>query len=348
MTGSTKMHNMALIINNSAELTGVGGAAISVLPRKKSNTKLYEDVSKWMVIINNYEADKFDYSLDEEDKGYFYNISESKRAYIDYFILATGTTVNPVFSEAIGDDAATSVFQGFEIAVADGKVVVVNGEVVEAKANGLYDLSKFSGLKIEVSLANAKEMTTTTDELTGQELADLKQSGDVPEKDGYLFAGYYAEGSNKAMTEAEFKNADSVIAKFIPKAVLGVAWQISKGEAEDTLNLRLISSVDSLEYSEVRFTLVCGEKTINMRSTTVYTSINGFVDGEKLEYDPTIFSSASEYFMTHIVSGIPEDVHDDVMKVTATLVTKDGTVIDGETQEIVIKNATDYNDVMGK
>ena len=55
-------------------------------------------------------------------------------------------------------------------------------------------------------------------------------------------------------------NAENAVAKFIPKAVLGVAWQIAKGEAEGTLNLRLISSVDSLEYSEVRFTLVCGEK----------------------------------------------------------------------------------------
>ena len=149
------------------------------------------------------------------------------------------------------------------------------------------------------------------------------------------------------MNATEFANAQNAVAKFIPKAVLGVAWQIAKGEG-DSVDLRLISSVDSLEYSEVRFTLVCGEKKIDMSSKTVYSSIKGFVNGQEEYYDPTIFSVTSEYFMTHIVTGIPEDVHDDVIKVTASLVTKNGSVIDGGEQEIVIKNATDYNDVMGK
>ena len=182
-----------------------------------------------------------------------------------------------------------------------------------------------------------------------EELDAYKRGEATPEKNGYLFAGWYAStDAEKAMNATEFANAVNAVAKFIPKGVLGVAWQIAKGEG-DTVDLRLISSVDSLEYSAVLFTLVCGEKRIDMRSTTVYESIKGNVNGQVVVYDdPTIFSITSQYFMTHIVTGIPESVHDDVIKVTASLVTKNGTVIDGGEQEIIIENATDYNDIMGK
>ncbi|MBR4933860.1 MAG: hypothetical protein IKZ03_05315, partial [Clostridia bacterium] len=215
----------------------------------------------------------------------------------------------------------------------DWNLIVGTAESFNIYAIGTRDASKATGfIRTEVI----------------EELDAYKRGEATPEKNGYLFAGWYAStDAEKAMNATEFANAKNAVAKFIPKAVLGVAWQIAKGEG-DTVDLRLISSVDSLEYKEVRFTLVCGERTINMSSKTVYTSIKGFVNGQEENYDPNIFSITSEYFMTHIVTGIPEDVHDDVMNVTATLVTKDGTVIKGETQEIVIKNATDYNDVMGK
>ena len=85
-----------------------------------------------------------------------------------------------------------------------------------------------------------------------------------------------------------------------------------------------------------------------MSSRTVYTSINGFVDGEQLEYNPSIFSSVSEYFMTHIVSAIPKEVHKQEMIITATLVTKNGDEIDGDEKEIVLKEATDYTTIMGE
>ena len=52
--------------------------------------------------------------------------------------------------------------------------------------------------------------------------------------------------------------------------------------------------------------------------------------------------------MTHIVSGIPEEVHNQEMIITATLVTKNGDEIEGDEQKIVLEEATDYTTIMGK
>ncbi len=179
---------------------------------------------------------------------------------------------------------------------------------------------------------------------------DYKASGDVPQKNYYLFAGWYADASSEtAMTAAQLAEAETAVAKFIPKAVLDIKWQIAKGE-DGTANLRLISTVDSLQYQKVIFNVdVVGRATPfkPLESTTVYTGISGYVDGNEQNYAPTINSDCSKYFMTHIIKGIPVDFHDNDFTVTASVVTKDGKVITGDPITFQLKNATDYDKVMG-
>ena len=181
-------------------------------------------------------------------------------------------------------------------------------------------------------------------------IEDYKSSGDVPAVEGYLFAGWYESASSEtAMNATEFAAAENAVAKFIPKAVLNVKWQLGAG-ANGTANLRLISTVDSLQYQKVIFNVdvVGREKPFDpLESTTVYTGISGYVDGNMQHYAPTINSDCSKYFMTHVISGIPVEFHDAKFTVTASVVTKDGKLITGDTIEFTLKSATDYNDVMG-
>ena len=212
------------------------------------------------------------------------------------------------------------------------------------KAKRTADLVIYAIGSRDASIATGLEKKeVVTDESV---IAEYK-NGVVPEKKGYLFGGFIDE-NGKALTADEIKNAESLTVKFIPKAVLKIGWQIAKGE-NGTASLRLISTVDSLQYKKVIFVLkAAGRDDMVLESKMVYTGIKGFADGENVEYDPSIFSSASEYFMTHIISGIPETFHDVDFTVTASLVTKDEKVITGDAVTFTLKSANDYDAVMGK
>ncbi len=332
---SIEMHNIAIIFNSKglekAFLVGDNGSC---------NLKHYGENSKWIVVTNNAElyGDKVTIRISEV---------------LDYHVKVYGGAAVPVFSERTdAADASTSLFEGFTItpdAENEGKLVVVNGtNVVSAGADGLYDLSAFEGGKIDITFLTEKEMTTTTEEAT-EEVINEYLNGVLPEKDGYLFAGWYeSANAEKAMTAEEFAAAETAVAKFIPKAVLDIKWQLGAG-ANGTANLRLISTVDSLQYKKVIFNVdVEGRATPfdPLESTTVYTGIKSYVDGNAQNHAPTINSASSAYFMTHIIKGIPVDFHDNDFTVTASVVTKDGKVITGDPITFQLKDATDYDSVM--
>lgn len=91
------------------------------------------------------------------------------------------------------------------------------------------------------------ETTNTTD-------ADLDG---IPEKEGYLFAGWYQD-TDCTLETAVKTAAESTYVKFVKEDILSVKMQISNSEIKDGDKtayraIRLISSVDSLVYSEVGF-----------------------------------------------------------------------------------------------
>ena len=322
----SRYNNMVVTIDARYTKTIINSQLTSVDKTAENNGKKY-------IAIGNYVTE---------------NIIANVAHGLDYAVNVYGGEAHPVFN-GTGADA---VFAGFTItpsAENAGKLVVVNGTDVLTAVDGMYDLSAYEDMGIlNITFVDAREMETTEEAVEDEEVLTEYKNGVIPEKEGYLFAGYYAEGSDKAMTAEQFAAADSVVVKFIPKAVLGVAWQIAKGEG-NTANLRLISSVDSLQYQKVIFTLkVEGRDDMVMESYTVYESIKGNVNGQEIVYDdPTIFSSVSGYFMTHIVSGIPDTFHGAELKVTANLVTKDGKIIPGDEVPITIKKADDYEAIFG-
>ena len=73
----------------------------------------------------------------------------------------------------------------------------------------------------------------------------------VPVKDGYVFSGWYKDETTP-LKQADLTEADvTAIAKFVPAEVLSIKTQAALGT--DTSSLRILSSVDSLNYQEVGF-----------------------------------------------------------------------------------------------
>lgn len=209
------------------------------------------------------------------------------------------------------------------------------------------------------TVAMAEEVDSTAvawDEYTQDELTELGE--ETPSMDGYLFGGWYTKES--ATHEEEVANhlasatipegADSIYAKFVPKAVLGVRAQLSsedmnqivataEGENVDAA-LRFVTSVDSLLYKAVGFDVVYikdGEtQTKNVESSAVYKQLFGTDGSGKVsnEYVPnTTFSKESEYFKACTVEAVGADYCDVLMSITPYWVTMDGTKVCGDTVE---------------
>lgn len=83
-----------------------------------------------------------------------------------------------------------------------------------------------------------------------------------------------------------------------------------------------------------------------LTSKKVYKKIAGYKDGEDVQYAPTAFSAASEYFMTHVITGIPVGFHGTDFTVTANLLTKDGKTITGDAIEFQIEDHADYKPIV--
>ena len=178
------------------------------------------------------------------------------------------------------------------------------------------------------------------------------QQKTAPDKTGYVFAGWYEkEGSSySAMSEAEADGATNAYAKFVDEKVLSVRFQLTAGttvQSADT-DLRVLTSVDDLEYSEVGFIIQADDKAVTMTSQTVYESITGYVGEDEISYTASeAFDNAvSAYFAAYNVVDIENINFFTDWTVIPTWTTKDGTVVEGVEKEFSITNDRGYMGVV--
>ena len=91
-------------------------------------------------------------------------------------------------------------------------------------------------------------------------------------KESYIFAGYFAESSCETPV---VKSTDMVVyKKFVPAEIMSVKAQVTKGTTSETVktDMRLVTTVDSLNYKEVGFDVYFNGATtpVNAKTTTVY------------------------------------------------------------------------------
>lgn len=189
---------------------------------------------------------------------------------------------------------------------------------------------------------------------------------------GYLFAGWYEteDNTNPIRTAEDVTDAtdDTIVyAKFIPSYLAGIACQVDKNQnAEDDRNLRVVSLVDSKNYSSVGFNVYgrfnkdqsedgsnetewlmyqYSSDTSNpnaAESTKIYTGLYEYDadDNKTLRTPEYVFGSAAEgfYFTTVCIAGIGSrtssdsvtyDFRDATMAVKPYWITLDGTCVEG-------------------
>ena len=141
---------------------------------------------------------------------------------------------------------------------------------------------------------------------------------DAADMDGYVFAGWFTD---KDCTKA-LKGTGSAYAKYVDKAVLTVKAQVNQ---DNNADIRFVTTVD-----EFGGKIADLEKT---KTTTVYESLNRFVDGNNAPVSPTVFSPASNFFAAFTVRNVPSDKTSEKFTVRAYWITLDGTAVYGESAE---------------
>ena len=157
----------------------------------------------------------------------------------------------------------------------------------------------------------------------------------VPMKEGYIFGGWYKEDKTP-WKESELTNSNikeiAAIAKFVPSEVLSIKTQAALGD--DASSLRLLSSVDCLEYQEVGFEYKLGGKALAKTEniTQVYNGIkrNKTASENDLIYAPDTFgTNASQYFIAVDVKDIASQNYTKIVYARPYWVTMDGTTVMG-------------------
>ena len=108
-------------------------------------------------------------------------------------------------------------------------------------------------------------------------------------------------------------------------------------------DLRLLTTVDDLNYSQIGFKVTFGDKTVNVSSNKVFAKIVATTDGVAFEHAPSVFHEQSSYFMTYTITGIPANQFGTTVTVVPYWITLDGTEQEGVSltftlNEVIAKN----------
>lgn len=155
----------------------------------------------------------------------------------------------------------------------------------------------------------------------------------------WLFTGWYTD--NTCTTPV--KTTDEIpvtgaYAKFVNPDVLSLKLQVGTDAATSTsTNMRLVSSVDSLNYRKVGFKVSYnGNAPIDIYTSTVYKRIvANTTSGVDYKYSPKVVGTESDYFVTATLLNVNSNNYNKSFYIEPYWVTFDGVTVYG-----VSKNAT--------
>lgn len=228
----------------------------------------------------------------------------------------------------------------------EGTVTIEDGSFTGKDADGVYNETgstaiisggNYSSLDEEYcsegyELVQNADGTYTVAVKTGfYQVEDYKGDLDktewkTPTADGKVFAGWYTDEKCNTVYK---KTTGLAYAKFVDADVLKVKYQMMEATTADSesTDIRLITTIDSVDYKKVGFqyTIGSGEEAVTS-STVAYKSL-GAVSGTT--YKPSDFSANSKYFIIYTLIDIPNSEFDKDIQVTPYWVTEDGTTVYG-------------------
>ncbi|MBR6270578.1 MAG: hypothetical protein IKR26_00260 [Lachnospiraceae bacterium] len=154
--------------------------------------------------------------------------------------------------------------------------------------------------------------------------------------EGKVFGGWYWDAAFTLPVESGAATGNA-FARFVDEDVLQVRYvQDGTEYPEATKKLWIATTVDTLGYQRAGFTVSFVNSsgtsvTREFGTTTVFESLNWFVDGSDDPYAPTVFSSESEYFVSYKLAASRFVVANNPGGITVTpfWITKDGTRVTG-------------------
>lgn len=157
----------------------------------------------------------------------------------------------------------------------------------------------------------------------------------APTKDGCVFAGWFTDPELTQPLDKGVK-AGYAYAKFVDCQTLTMRYQL-KSDTSDAADLRMLTSVDSLNYSNVVFEVTIQNRSAQVPCTTVYNKINA--GGMKIENASAVFGPDARYFVTFTMLNIPQTLFDTDITITPRWETLDGTVVLGTGRTLRISDS---------
>lgn len=168
-----------------------------------------------------------------------------------------------------------------------------------------------------------------------------------PADTGYIFAGWYREYNETTkkfsdpLSKSDTAPENGAYAKFVPDYILSTKAQVSVNVIADDITgenpaaIRLVTSIDSLDYDSVGFVITRTDKpeyrhdkSANTVSKTMYYV--GKADGDKMSVTPeSVFGPSAEYFRAFTFTNMPESALDTEITATPYYITLDGTRVEG-------------------
>ena len=173
------------------------------------------------------------------------------------------------------------------------------------------------------------------------------------EQPDWLFAGWFLDDTCKQAVKQKIDGVETYYAKFVPAEVLGVKLQVGHNAAySDTTNMRIVSSVDSLDYAsvgfEVYFNSKIGTETASalIDESKVYERITtSSQSGITYNYSPQIIDADSKYFVTATLINIKKASYEKPFHIVPYWTTFDGVKVYGPTRYVTIKDDAFDNSV---
>lgn len=196
--------------------------------------------------------------------------------------------------------------------------------------------------------SNAIQLDVQTQALDAVvEKCEKATAGVEPDKKpGYVFAGWFLDENCTEPLDAGQKEVEAY-AKYVDEEIFSVKAQVSllkDGETDLSRDIRFVTTVDSLQYSEVGFAITMKNKTkiVGNDEPYVYERLLALDDRNKvLTYEPNVaFSTKSAYFKAFTIRKIPYTAYEsERITVRAYWKTFDGTKVYGKA---VTKSIQDY------
>jgi len=173
------------------------------------------------------------------------------------------------------------------------------------------------------------------------------------EQPDWLFAGWFLDDTCKQAVKQKIDGVETYYAKFVPAEVLGVKLQVGHNAAySDTTNMRIVSSVDSLDYAsvgfEVYFNSKIGTETASalIDESKVYERITtSSQSGITYNYSPQIIDADSKYFVTATLINIKKASYEKPFHIVPYWTTFDGVKVYGPSRYVTIKDDAFDNSV---